>query len=71
MENQMLSRRSEYCPEKGSIEKQPITTVLGKNHFEEWQTQSFICSLARLASLPERKVDRGIPGKYQGRREKG
>jgi len=30
-------------------------TVLGKNHFEERLTRSFICSSARLASLPERK----------------
>jgi len=29
--------------------------VLGKNHFEEQLTCSFICSLARLASLPARK----------------
>jgi len=30
-------------------------SVLGKNHFEEWLTYSFICSLSRLASLPARK----------------
>jgi len=30
-----LSRRSEYRPEKGSVENQPITTVLLKNHFAE------------------------------------
>ena len=50
-----LSRRSEYHPEKGGVEKQPITTVLGKNHFEERLVRSFICSLARLASLPTRR----------------
>ena len=50
-----LSRRSEYRPEKGGVEKQPITTVLGKNHFEERLTRSFICSSVRLASLPERR----------------
>ena len=50
-----LSRRSEYHPEKGGVEKQPITTVLGKNHFEERLTRSFICSSARLTSLPERR----------------
>ena len=44
-----------YRPEKGGVEKQPITTVLGKNHFEEWLTRLFICSSARLASLPERR----------------
>jgi len=27
-----LSRRSEYRPEKGGVENQPVTTVLGKNH---------------------------------------
>jgi len=30
-----LSRRSEYRPEKGGVENQPITSVLRKNHFEE------------------------------------
>jgi len=50
-----LSRRPEYRPEKGGIENQPVTTVLGKNHFEEQLTRSFICSSARLASLLERK----------------
>jgi len=50
-----LSRRPEYRPEKGGVENQPVTTVLGKNHFEERLTRSFICSSARLASLPERK----------------
>jgi len=50
-----LSRRSEYRPEKGGVETQPVTTVLGKSHFEERLTQSFICSSARLGSLPERR----------------
>jgi len=40
---------------RGGVEKQPITTVLAKNHFEERLTRLFICSSARLASLPERK----------------
>ena len=50
-----LSRRSEYRPEKGGVENQPIMTILGKNHFEERLTCSFICSLARMLSLPARK----------------
>jgi len=52
-----LSRRSEYRPEKGGIENQPITAVLQESHFAEpnRQGQSFICSSARLASLPSRK----------------
>jgi len=50
-----LSRHSEYRPEKGGVEKQPITTVLGKNHFEERLTRSSICSSTQLASLPERR----------------
>jgi len=41
--------------EKKGVEKQPITMVLGKNHFEERLTRSFICSSARVASLPERR----------------
>jgi len=50
-----LSRRTEYRPEKGGVENQPITTVLRKNHFEVRRTQTFICSSARLASLPTKK----------------
>jgi len=48
-------RRSEYRSEKGGVEKQPITTVLGKNQLEERLTRSFICFSVRLASLAERK----------------
>jgi len=58
-----LSRRSEYRPEKGGNESQPITTVLHKTHFAEpiqvagaVNTQregtAFIISAARLYSLP-------------------
>jgi len=52
-----LSRYSEYCPEKGGIENQPISTVLQENHFAESERQgrTFICSSARLASLPGKK----------------
>jgi len=52
-----LSRCSEYRPEKGGVENQPITTVLQKNHFAEPERQgrSFICSSVRFASLPSRK----------------
>jgi len=52
-----LSRRSEYSPEKGGIENQPITKVLQESHFAEpnRQGRSFICSSARLASLPSQK----------------
>ena len=57
-----LSRRSEYRPEKGGVENQPITTVLGEKHFgnfeketEERRASSFVCSSARLSSLPARK----------------
>jgi len=49
-----LSRRSEYRPEKGGVENQPITTILGEKHFDR-KNSSFICSSARLASLPARK----------------
>ena len=55
-----LSRRSEYRPEKGGVENQPITTVLQKNHLAEpdRRERTFICSSARLASLPTRKWSR-------------
>jgi len=65
-----LLRCSEYRPEKGGIENQPITTVLGKNHFAEpnWQGRTFICSSAQLASLPMRRWEEGFMGKIK---EKG
>jgi len=52
-----LSRCLEYRPEKGGVENQPITTVLRENHFAEPKREgrSFICSSARLSSLPARK----------------
>jgi len=50
-----LSRRPEYRTEKGGIENQPITTVLGKNHLEERRGRSFMCSSARMVSLPARR----------------
>jgi len=50
-----LSRCSEYCPEKGGVENQPIKMVLGKNHFEERLASAFICSSVRRASLQARK----------------
>jgi len=53
-----LSMCSEYLPEKGGSENQPITTVLRKDNFAEpdfaesdRQERMFICSSARLASL--------------------
>jgi len=50
-----LSRRPEYRPEKGGIENQPITAVLQEKHLADRRNQSFICSSARLASLPGKK----------------
>ena len=50
-----LSRCSEYRAEKGGVENQLIMTVLGKNTFEDRLMRSFVCSLARLSSLSERK----------------
>jgi len=49
-----LSRHSEYHPEKGGSENHPITTVLQKDNFAEpdRRERTFICSSARLASLP-------------------
>jgi len=60
-----LSRHSEYCPEKGGSESQPITTVLHKTHFAkpiqvagavnpQQEGTAFIISAARLGSLPAR-----------------
>jgi transposase InsO family protein len=55
-----LSRRSEYRPEKGGTENQPITTILHEKHFasainSNREGTAFIISAARLSSLPTRK----------------
>jgi len=50
-----LSRRTEYRPEKGEIENQPITKVLQENQVADRQGHSFICSLAWLASLTAKR----------------
>jgi len=62
-----LSRHSEYRPEKGGVENQPITTVLGKRYLVETgfaepdrQKRTFVCSSARLISLPVRKWNPGF-----------
>jgi len=55
-----LSRRSEYRPVKGGVENQPITTVLKKEHLEEHSARSFVCSSARLMSLPARRWGKDI-----------
>jgi len=54
-----LSRRSEYRPEKGGVENQTISTVLKEDHFDR-AGRSFICSSARLTSLPERRWTEGF-----------
>ena len=50
-----LSRRSEYSPEKGGVENQPVTSVLGEKHLGKRLANTFVCSSARLLSLPTRK----------------
>jgi len=68
-----LSRCSEYRPEKGGVENQPITTVLGEKHFRNLEARrgsSFIASSARMASLPERKWSPAFREKIQKAAEK-
>ena len=50
-----LSRRSEYRPEKGGVENQPITTVLKESQLEKRRSQIFVAYSARLTSLPAKK----------------
>ena len=68
----MLSRRSDYRPEKGVSENQPIMTVLQKNHFAETDRRgiSFICSLAQLATLSTRRWTREFAEKVGKAAEK-
>jgi len=68
-----LSRCSEYRPEMGGVENQPITTVLGEKHFRNLEARrgsSFIASSARMASLPERKWSPAFREKIQKAAEK-
>ena len=71
-----LSRRSEYRLEKGGIENQQITAVLQTKNLDqeslgERKNVSFICSSARLASLPARKWNEGFLQKVreEGRKD--
>jgi transposase InsO family protein len=55
-----LSRRSEYRPEKGGTENQPITTILHEKHFANAvnsirEGTTFIISAGRLGSLPAQR----------------
>jgi len=70
-----LSRRLEYRLEKGGVENQPITTVLQTKNLDqeslgERKNISFICSSARLASLPARKWNEGFLQKVREEGEK-
>ena len=65
-----LSRRPEYRPEKGGIENQPITAVLQEKNLANRRNQSFICSSARLASLPARKWRKEFLAKVREEGEK-
>jgi len=65
-----LSRHTEYCPEKGGIENQLIMTVLQEKHLDkeslnERRSTTFICSSARITSLPTRKWNEGFLKKVQ------
>ena len=55
-----LSRRSEYRPEKGGSEDQPITTILRPSHFSGRISAGgpgtiYMCSVAQLNGIPGRK----------------
>jgi len=65
-----LSRRPEYRPEKGGIENQPITAVLQEKNLANRRNQLFICSSARLASLPARKWREGFLAEVRKKGEK-
>jgi len=60
-----LSRRSEYRPEKGGVENQPITTVLKESQLEKRRSQVFVASSARLTSLPAKKWNPDFMGKVR------
>jgi len=58
-----LSRRSEYSPEKGGSDDQPITTVLHAKHFSGRMNMGrvntiYIMSAVSLSLIPERKWSR-------------
>jgi len=71
-----LSRRSEYRLEKGGVENQPVMTVLQAKNLDEKSLNerrgvSFICSSARLSSVPERRWTEGFLAKVreEGRKD--
>ena len=73
-----LSRCSEYRPEKGGSENQPITMVLKRQHFTEQQVlderkgKTFICPSVWLASIPPQKWSEGFTAdvKEKGKTDK-
>jgi len=65
-----LSRRSEYRPEKGGVENQPITTVLGKKPLRRMPVTHVRLLISKDSITPGKKMVGKIPGEGQGRREK-
>jgi len=62
-----LSRCSEYCPEKGGSEDQPITTILHASHFSGRISAAgpgtiYVSSAAQLSSIPSRRWSEGFAG---------
>jgi len=62
-----LSRRSEYRPEKGGSEDQPITTILHPSHFSGRISvvgpgTIYVSSAAQLSGIPARRWSEGFAG---------
>ena len=62
-----LSRRSEYRPENGGSEDQPITTILHPSHFSVRISAAgpgtiYVSSAAQLNGIPARRWSKGFTG---------
>jgi hypothetical protein len=65
-----LSRRSEYRPEKGGSEDQPITTILHAQHFSGRISAAgpgtiYVTSAVQLGSIPTRKWSEEFSGQVR------
>ena len=70
-----LSRRSEYRPEKGGSEDQPITTILHPSHFSGRISAAgpgtiYFSSSAQLSGIPARSWSEGFAGSVWEARQK-
>jgi len=65
-----LSRRSEYCPEKGGGGKPADNDGFGEKSLQKPISPHIHLLLSPIDVTPNEEMERGIPSMNQGRREK-